>query len=187
MGWMDDSMIGLWGDGIKRASCTILTKQTSQSNQNRYPTWGAIPWRVKRRFFSTWLLLISLGTALALASAVLNLVQRQNYAPSLLSHKACAGAACFLLWASALRYLEPYPKVYAIIPVVNAAVARLAPFLAGFIPIFVGFALLGMACFGRGTVTFGTFSNVSSFLGVWGVYVWMLYVLYFWREPGNRS
>lgn len=69
---------------------------------------------------------------MALASAVLNLVERKNYAPSLLSHKvwgqcmgtymwdalfweggiikyriqACAGAACFLLWASALRYLE---------------------------------------------------------------------------------
>lgn len=118
--------------------------------------------------------------------------------------QACAGAACFLLWASALRYLEvtpqkerkkprassphdtkishpthssplpppttkpsnpqttpqPYPKLYALVPVVNAAVARLAPFLAGFVPLFVGFCLLGMACFGRGTVTFATFSQV---------------------------
>lgn len=57
------------------------------SYHDRYPSWAAIPWRVKRRFFSTWLLLIFLGTSLALVSAVLNLVERKNYAPSLLSHK----------------------------------------------------------------------------------------------------
>ncbi len=140
--------------------CPNLPHHHRPHPPNRYKTWAALPWRVKRRFFSTWLLLICLGTALALASATLNLAQRQNYAPSLLSHKACAGAACFLLWASALRYLEPFPKLYALVPVVNAAVARLVPFLAGFLPIFVGYALLGMACFGRGTATFATFAHV---------------------------
>lgn len=65
-----------------------------------------------------------------------------------------------------LQPQQPYPKLYALVPVVNAAVARLTPFLAGFVPLFVGFCLLGMACFGRGTVTFGTFSQVGLFASV---------------------
>ena len=124
--------------------------------RRRYATWAAVPWKVKRKFFSTYLLLIGLGTLLTLVSVLLNVVQAHNYSPSVLPHKLCAGLGTLLLWTGLLRFLQPYPALYSLIPTLNAAAPRLLPFLAGFLPIFLAFALLGISLFGRDVVIFST-------------------------------
>jgi hypothetical protein len=115
---------------------------------------------VKLRFVSPWLLITFGGAASTLASVCINLAMGRNYMPSLLSHKVLAGMGCLLLWTGGLRYLEYYQTLYELVPTINTAVQRLVPFLAGFLPIFLGYAVMGLSAFGQTVPAFSTVVGV---------------------------
>lgn len=132
--------------------------------RRRYPTWAHVPWRLKRKFFSFYLLLIGLGTLLSLVSVLLSSYYTRTYSPALWSHKLCAGIGALCLWIGVLRFFQPYPHLYSLIPTLDAAAPRLIPFLAGVFPIFFAFALLGVSLFGRDVLLFASLSHTLSSL-----------------------
>ena len=123
-------------------------------------TWAQLPSGVKARFFSPWLALIFLGVASTIASVYIDFLYSKSFAPSVKLHKVFAGLGCLLLWTTVLRYLEHHPTFYALVSTFNAAVPRLLPFLSGFIPIFIGYTVLGMSLFGRTDSIFSTVPKV---------------------------
>lgn len=50
--------------------------------------------------------------------------------------------------------------MYAFIPTINTALPLLLPFLAGFLPIFMGYAVLATAAFGQTVPIFATVPRV---------------------------
>jgi hypothetical protein len=71
------------------------------------------------------------------------------------SMKACLGVACFMLWFCLAQYLEYFPKYYIMISMLKKSAPRVSRFLLGVLPIFIGYALMGMLLFGDKVDRFG--------------------------------
>jgi hypothetical protein len=69
--------------------------------------------------------------------------------------KNSLGMACLLLYFGVVQYLEFFPRYYIMISVLKRTAPRVSRFLLGVLPLFIGYALLGMVAFGDEVDRFG--------------------------------
>jgi hypothetical protein len=58
-----------------------------------------------------------------------------------------AGLGCFLAWFSIVKYLDYYEELHLIASVLESSVIPVCMAVLNFLPVFLGYALLGMCLF----------------------------------------
>lgn len=158
----------------------------------------ALTWRDRFRVVNLWVLVSSLGNAFGLFCAGrVALGMADLYSAGYL--RACLGAAALFHWFALSQYLEYFPRYYVMLAMLKITVPRVGQFLLGVLPLFVGYALLGLVCFGdvsdrfgdmtetlrtlfaivNGDVIYDNFNAIDYFTGVGGQAYLYAYVLLF--------
>jgi len=126
------------------------------------PTISKFSTRDKLLFFNLWNLLTLCAAFLNITGALLCLMNNQRYSPSKFHKKLFCGMGCALLWTNSISFLAHKPSYYTVVLTLRRALPRVARFLVGVIPIFLGYALFGLLYFGDHSERFGSF-GVSLF------------------------
>lgn len=79
-------------------------------------------------------------------------------------HTLMAGLGSALFWINLVNYLHHSDRLYAIVLVIRRSIPRVGKMLVQIVPIFVGYALLGMMTFGYYYASFGSFQYASASL-----------------------
>eukprot|EP01039_Chlorochromonas_danica_P011155 gene11155-12434_t len=158
----------------------------------------ALSWRDALRIVNLWFLVSSVGNFFALVVAArISFFGEDLYSTNYL--KACLGVCCLMLWFSLSHYLEYFPRYYVMISMLKITAPRVSAFLLGVLPLFTGYALLGLICFGdvsdrfgdltetlrtlfavvNGDVIYDNFNALDYFAGLGGQLYLYIYVLLF--------
>jgi hypothetical protein len=117
-----------------------------------------LTWKDRLMIFNLWFLVSTVGNLFGLIySSRIIFFQDDIMASSFL--KASLGMACVMYWFALIQYLEFFPRYYIMISMLKLSVPRVSQFLLGVLPIFFGYALLGMVCFGDVTDRFGNITE----------------------------
>ncbi|KAA0167615.1 hypothetical protein FNF27_07281 [Cafeteria roenbergensis] len=95
-----------------------------------------------------WTISAASGALLTAAASVITLAQGGARHPGPTLHGLCLGIGSFLLWMSALRYLEFSRATYGIVLTLQRAAPRVLVFVAGALPLLFAYAAFGVAFFG---------------------------------------
>jgi len=95
-----------------------------------------------------WTAAAASGAALAGLSSVLTVSHGGARLPGPNAHGLMLGGSAFLLWLSALRYLEFSRATYGIVLTLQRAAPRVAVFVLGCLPLLLAYASFGVAVFG---------------------------------------
>eukprot|EP01113_Clastostelium_recurvatum_P033390 TRINITY_DN4403_c0_g1_i4.p1 TRINITY_DN4403_c0_g1~~TRINITY_DN4403_c0_g1_i4.p1 ORF type:complete len:683 (-),score=113.82 TRINITY_DN4403_c0_g1_i4:35-2083(-) len=133
--------------------------------QYPFQSWEAIPMRVKLKFFSYWNVFNIIGNICVIIAACLDLGENfgtlyiASYARQVLL--GVAGAfSCFYL----IRYLQYSQKCYMLIQVIEKSFFRVFRFCFSCAPIYLGYALCGVALFSQYSDRFMTLSDTCETL-----------------------
>lgn len=158
----------------------------------------SLTWRDRFRIVNLWFLVSSIGNIFGLfCAARVVFFLTDLYSNDYL--KNCLGVSCLMFWFSLSQYLEYFPRYYVMISMLKITVPRVSQFLLGVLPLFIGYALLGMVCFGdvsdrfgnitetlrtlfaivNGDVIYDNFNAIDYFTGVGGQVYLYFYILLF--------
>ena len=113
-------------------------------------------WRDVLPLLQNWTLLTFLGaTAAAVFSGQLLLGAGGAYVAKA-DGSIFLGAAAMLLWLGLAQFLEYLPQYYVLVVTMKRAAPRVGRLLAGALPFFVGYMMLGMTLFGDQCAQFGS-------------------------------
>eukprot|EP00981_Chlorochromonas_danica_P001176 scaffold261_cov169-Ochromonas_danica.AAC.10 len=131
--------------------------------------WDEIPLGVKRSFHCYWSAFTFIGLICTLVEAWQSLlVNEDRYLNLSTTGKALLGASNIIMWSTALQFMVIWPSAYAIALTMQTALPRVLLFLAGFLPMFLGFVVLGVVLFSKKMGMFKSFAQ-----GGWGLFSFM--------------
>ena len=127
-------------------------EKSSEVNEPFFSVWESIG------FFNLWNLVSTISNIFTIIFCITIL-----YTGSPLmaepATQGCIGISCFTIWLSILQYMEFNPRYYVLIITLRTAVPRIAQFLIGILPVFMGYSLLGLVFFGNRREEFGSIVN----------------------------
>lgn len=131
--------------------------------------WDEIPLGVKRSFHPYWSILTCCGLLLTLVESWMSLLLREDRFINLsVEGKLLLGGCSMLLWVALLQFLVVFPSLYAIGSTLQTVLTRMLSFFVGFIPLFLGFVVLGVVLFGAHMGMFASFQQAA-----WGLFSFM--------------
>ncbi|DAZ97857.1 TPA: hypothetical protein N0F65_003284, partial [Lagenidium giganteum] len=131
-------------------------RRRSRAQQQAYSSWAKIPWALRLKLFNGLQMLISTALFLLLGSSIWSLSFMKAHTPISYWHRMAQGTALLLLWSCLVGYLEHNRKIYSIVLTLRWGIPRVAQFLVGVSPIFIGYALFGTIYFGPRIQEFGS-------------------------------
>lgn len=129
-------------------------------------SWEEIPLGVRRSFHCYWSAATLLGLLLTLVASWQSLLMNEDrYLNLSAMGKLFLGGSSVLVWATFLQFFVVFPDVYSISLTMQTALPRVLAFFAGFLPVFLGFVVLGTVLF---STRMGMFASLSQ--GAWGLF-----------------
>jgi len=108
----------------------------------------AVTWSIWIRFFPLWLPVTAIGILITIEYSLRLAFTKNYHIPTTAPEKLSCGASCILLWLTAMQFFKHNRNYYNFVLTLEQAAPVLAPFVAGVMPVFVGYALFGVAYFG---------------------------------------
>jgi len=121
--------------------------QHFKSNVNS-EEWEALSCKAKMRFFNFWFFITSFGNVANIIASLIAynfLTQYSDFQWQLII--LLTGFGCMMCWISIIQYLEFFPKYYYLILTLRLSTPRLAKFMIGVLPVYMGFVFFGVAYF----------------------------------------
>ena len=114
----------------------------------KYPSWESIPFKIKRQFFNSWVILLLFSVIFLLMYSVISIYcsLKQWLLPDVCYFFLGIGTS--LLYLTGLQFFKHLPGFYVFVSTVNSAIPKLVSYFVGVAPIFFGYAILGLAIFG---------------------------------------
>ena len=117
--------------------------------------WGDLSLRDKLRFFNMWFVLATIGNVCNLVGPLLAL-QTQVTLHSDRTRLYFLGLGCMMAWVNVVQYFEGAASYYVLITTLRKGMPRVARFLIGVLPVFLGYAMFGVAFFSTASDNFAT-------------------------------
>jgi hypothetical protein len=115
-------------------------------------SWNRLLLRDKLKFFNLWFIITIIGNLFQMLGVVISFI---NFIDA--SLPPVIGFGCFLAWINILRYMVENTDSYIAIRSLQYSSEVLLPYIAGVVPIYMGFVFLGMSLFWSS----GIFTTVS--------------------------
>lgn len=121
-------------------------------------TWANLPLRTKLRFFNMWFVITILGNIANITASFLDFFIFQDGEAGLWQ-RFLLGIGTLLAWVNLVRYLEFDKKYTVLISALQRGFPNALRFLLGALPVFIGFALFGVAYFSETSGRFSSFGT----------------------------
>ncbi len=125
--------------------------------------WEALTWVDKLEIINIWALVAMAGNVCTLLFTARAVAARDDLMVDA-ALRVLIGLASLLLWLALIQYLEFEPRYFTLVLTIRRAIPRIAEFLVGILPMFVGYCLLGTILFGDRTEYFGNLSATAATL-----------------------
>jgi len=152
---------GSFADGrVEELLCRSMSVRSMDTayflDQHDVITWEHLTWREKLSFFNLWFCITIVGNLIQFIATITCFLP----GGSVTGRLVCLGVACFFAWLNLLRYLEYFSTYYLLIRTLQMGVPRVGEFLVGVVPVFFGFAVMGVCLFWP-TDNFSTLTQAS--------------------------
>ncbi|KJE88457.1 hypothetical protein CAOG_00111 [Capsaspora owczarzaki ATCC 30864] len=127
-------------------------------------TWSRLSLRDKSTFFNTWYLATIIGDIMVIVSSLYALTATSDFDTSTDTVDpgdltTAIGILCG--WLNLIKFLEWRIEFYMLILAVRCSIGRIARFIITALPVFLGFALAGVALFSELTELFGSLDSAA--------------------------
>jgi hypothetical protein len=115
--------------------------------------WSTLNLRVKLQFFNYWVVLSIVGNLFQIFGGVLTLLDNETY---ITTHQVLIGFGCFFAWVGIVRFIDHRSVGYSIVHTLERSIKIIAYYVFGVVPIFMGFAFLGICFFWQTGIYYST-------------------------------
>ena len=115
--------------------------------------------KIKQMLLNFWFISETLCLICVVMSSALNISTNSARRPSSNFHAFLVGLGNCLIWINAVQYFSNNKTYFALILTLERSVPKVMKFLLGVAPIFMGYAVFGVAFFGSKTVRFSGIRN----------------------------
>ena len=116
------------------------------------------------KFVNLWFVVSTFACVFAVVSCVMNLSSDSSHTPTSKPHAFVSSSGVALLWISTLGFVSHDKSFYHLALTTRRALPRIAKFLGGVAPLFIAYALFGLAYFGAYVNAFSGFSSSTVLL-----------------------
>jgi hypothetical protein len=109
----------------------------------------------RMRFFNVWFFVNTIANVMNGVGAGLIL------ADQFLNAMLFVAFGCMMMWISLVQFLEAFPALYSLISTLKFSAPRLLKFVAGVVPIFMGYTVFGVAYFSDTTQEFSSLDRAA--------------------------
>ena len=106
--------------------------------------WEQLRISEKLQFFNFWVIIAILGNLFQIFGGILSIISRST---TLKIYETIVGFGCFFAWIGIIRFLDHRSHSYTIVDTVSRSAKTIFLYIIGVIPIFMGYAFLGMCSF----------------------------------------
>jgi len=146
----------LKGNDMKSSKKTKLPRKTSSSSFAEF--------KQNEHLFNLWHLIGAIGNLCNIVGPFYALYDDFFLRLHSDAKLVFTGMGCMMAWISLVQYLEGNSSYYVLITTLRRSTPRVARFLVGVLPIFLGYAMFGVAFFSTAAETFGTLGDASTTL-----------------------
>jgi hypothetical protein len=115
--------------------------------------WSTLDLRSKLKFFNYWVILSIFGNLFQIFGGVLTLFDNETY---ITNHQKIIGFGCFFAWVGIVRFIDHRSVAYSIVHTLERSIKIIAFYVFGVVPIFMGFAFLGICYFWETGIYYST-------------------------------
>jgi Polycystin cation channel len=120
-----------------------------------------LTWADRMKFFNVWFIAATVGNACNLLGAAIRIHSITSVTETTSTQMFFIGFGCLMAWASVVQFFETTTSYYVLITTLKNATPRVARFLVGVLPVFLGYAMFGVAFFATATTRFATVDAAS--------------------------
>ena len=125
----------------------------------------------KLKFFNFWIIFMVLGNLCQIFGSILSFIDQDS---GLAVYEAVVGFGCFFAWIGIVRFLNHTSHSYTVVNTMGRSAETIGMYIVGIVPIFMGYALLGICLFWQTGVYYTTpMSMLANFAVVNGDSVYL--------------
>jgi hypothetical protein len=126
-------------------------------------SWESLSWADKLSFFNVWFLLSSVANICNIAGAVSGVHEYLSYEKVEFDTATVIfiASGCLFSWITIIQYVEGFATYYVLITTLRKSLPRVAKFLVGVMPVFLGYGLFGVSFFGMHSESFSDLDQAS--------------------------
>jgi hypothetical protein len=110
-------------------------------------TWESLSFKDKMKFFNVWFFIASIGNICNIVGPILSIHDQFELDGSSSARLYFTGLGCMMAWVNVVQYFEGSSSYYVLVTTLRKGLPRVMRFLLGVLPIFIGYALFGVAFF----------------------------------------
>jgi hypothetical protein len=140
-----------------------LYQSAKKSLKSRAPSlkWRDLSFSKKLKFFNIWFFIASIGNICNLVGPILSIKNEIYGSEVTIWRMAMVGLGCMMAWITMVQYFEHSGSYYVLILTLKKGTPRVLRFVIGIMPIFVGYALFGVALFSPYSDHFASMDDAS--------------------------
>lgn len=129
----------------------MLFRRAKQTNEDmQYCEWNDLKWKDKLDFFNLWFFISTTANILIFFAAAFCLgmfLGTSSVDSTWKAPLAFTGLACALSWFALVQFFEHFPNFYSLILTLRISAPKVLRYFLGAVPVFLGFAMFGVAMF----------------------------------------
>lgn len=134
----------------------VKLRMARRSGEAPSQMFGQLSCRDRMRFFNLWFIYALIGNVSNIAGSVVALQSLITVSSPSVAYTYFMGFGALFTWVCILQFFETTTSYYVLITTLAKGTPRVARFLVGVLPVFLGYAMFGVAFFGTETVRFST-------------------------------
>merc|ERR1719319_2034485 len=149
---------------IKQTIKHILIFKRVRRRAKGMMAWRELTCQQKMQFFNLWFFISTAANVFNIISCCLNIQMFLGRADDDATWDyplAFTGLACAFFWFGLVQYLEHFPNYYGLILTLRMSAPRVLRFVLGVAPVFIGFAMFGVAFFSPHSDLFSNLDTAS--------------------------
>ena len=133
------------------------------NNDHEILHWELLSWSEKMAFFNIWFILGTISNTCNIVGYCLSFHEYLTYerVEFDITTQVLIASGCLLIWISMVQYLEGFSTYYVLITTLSRSLPKVASFLVGVLPIFLGYCLFGIAFFGLHSKNFQNMDSAT--------------------------
>lgn len=124
--------------------------------------WKSLPFSEKMKFFNIWFFVTSIGNICNIIGPCLGILCAFGGFNNISSYTILFTAlGCMMAWINMVQYFEHSSSYYILILTLRQGTPRVIRFLVGVLPVFLGYAIFGVAFFASYSENFSTLDKAA--------------------------
>lgn len=123
--------------------------------------WRELPISKKMKFFNVWFFISSISNICNIIGSFLSIEYDLVGSNVTKARLLLNGIGCMMAWVTMVQYFEHSSSYYVLILTLKRGTPRVVRFVLGVLPVFLGYAIFGVAYFSSSSASFASLDSAS--------------------------